>query len=173
MSGKRKAAIALVVVVAIGVTLRWWIHDAPRRDALDALARFHDALRDSGADYLDLLVIPAALRDRSIAEQREFLSKALHNEISPDGLQALRRQGTYGPLREVFPAEAETWSARAGVNADECVAFRLKRNGLRAEAVLVRPAPVNAESPNLQSGYRIVRINNVKQMEDAALPASE
>ena len=174
MSTKLKSLIALLVVASIAAAVFWWVHDAPRRDSLASLARLDSALHSSSrADLLDLIVIPAAVQGRTAPEQSEFLVKALNDEISPEGLAVLRKQGHYGPLRKLFPAEAETWARQAGVNPDECVAFKLERHGLRAEVVLLKPSTPNSQLSTHEAPYRIVRINNVKQMADINLFATE
>lgn len=162
--------IALLVVALMTIAACWWVHDTPRRQSLASLTRLDNALHSANrAGLLDLLVIPAAVQSRTAPEQSEFLVKALNEEISPEGLAALRKRGDYGPLRELFPAEAETWAKQAGVNPDECVAFKLERQGLRAEVVLVRPSIVNTQISTREPSYRIVRLNNVKQMADTNL----
>jgi len=105
-------------------------------------------------DLLQTVVLPAAVSGRTSAEQTEFLSKALRDEISAEGLAVLRREGKFGPLQELFPQEAATWAAQAGVKPEDCVAFRMERDSIRAEVVLVREG----------NTHRVVRCNNVKQM---------
>jgi hypothetical protein len=169
MRGKHKAGIVLVAVALLGAALSWWwVHDAPRRQSLASLARLDNALHSgSHAELLDLIALPAAVQGRTAPEQSEFLVKALNDEISPEGLAVLRKHGDYGPLRKLFPVEAETWAKQAGVNPDQCVAFKLDRHGLRAEVVLVPDSPL-APRPS-SPGFRIVRLNNVKQMADSNL----
>ncbi len=170
MSTKLKSLIALLVVVLIAATVYWWVHDAPRRESLASLARLDNALHSgSRAELLDLIVLPAAVQGRTAPEQSEFLVKALNDEISPEGLAVLRRRGEYGPLRKLFHAEAEAWATQAGVNPDECVAFKLDHNALRAEVVLVKPSTLHPQPSTGEAPYRIVRVNNVKQMADSNL----
>jgi hypothetical protein len=174
MKTKLTSTFALVLVALIAASLYWWIHDAPRRESLNSLTRLDTALHSANrAELLNLLVMPAAVRDRTAPEQSEFLTKALNDEISPEGLTILRKHGDYGSLREVFPAEAETWANQAGVDLDECVAFRLERNGLRAEVVLLKPSTLNVQPSTGEAPYRIVRVNNVKQMADSNLSTTE
>ena len=66
----------------------------------------------------------------------------------------------------MFPAEAEGWARQAGVNPDDCVAFKLDRNGLRAEVVLLKPSTLGSQSSTPEPSHRIVRVNNVKQMAE-------
>jgi hypothetical protein len=103
-----------------------------------------------------MVFIPVAIQDRTPAEQQEFLDKALKDEISPAGVLALKRHAEFGDLKSLFPNEAAAWCRRAGVNADDCVAFKMERAGIRAEVVLVREGQT----------YRVVRCNNVKQMAE-------
>lgn len=70
------------------------------------------------------------------------------------GLAVLQREGEFGTLSDLFPAEASTWAEQAGVKPEDCVAFKLDNNGSRSEVVLVR----NNEN------FHIVRCNNVKQL---------
>ena len=140
-----------------------------RRIALIALQRLDSALgAHDTASILDAVKIPAALRDRTFTEQAEFISKALRDELSPEGLAVLRREGEFGALRELFPQEAEAWASQANVRAEDCVAFKAERNRLRVEVVLAKPSPL---APQLAAGgtlYRIVRCNNVKQLAAVA-----
>jgi hypothetical protein len=175
MKTKLQAVFAFLLLALLAFAAYRWVHDAPRRESLASLRRLDEALRSGNrAELLKLLVIPAAIQNRTAPEQSEFLARALHDEISPPGLTALEKDGEYGPLKELFPAEAGSWASQAGVNPDDCVAFKLKRNGLCAEVVLLKPlarntAPRQNEAPaghlpGPKQGYRIVRINNVKQM---------
>jgi hypothetical protein len=164
----RPFLFALAAVALLATAVCWWVHDAPRRQSLASLARLDNALHSANrAELLDLIVLPAAVRDRTAPEQSEFLAKALNDEISPAGLAALKQHGTYGPLKKLFPAEAEGWAQQAGVNPDDCVAFKLDRHGLRAEVVLVRSAEFGVRNAKGQTEYRVLRLNNVKQMADS------
>jgi hypothetical protein len=157
-----------LLVVLAALTAYWWVQDAPRRQSLASLTRLNAALHSADrTGLLGLVVIPAAVQTRTAPEQSEFLVKALNHEISPEGLAVLRRDGAYGPLKEVFPTEAEGWASQAGVSVEDCVAFRMERHGLRAEVVLVKPSTLNAQPSTSEQSYRIVRLNNVKQMDDA------
>jgi hypothetical protein len=166
-------------MVALGVALAagafWWLHwkrEAPRRASLEALAQLDTNLRTGSAEeLLNLLVLPQALASRTRAEQTDFLRKVLRDEISPEGIEALRQHGTFGPLREVFPQEAEGWAHQAGVKPEDCVAFKLERsNAFRAEVVLVMPSTAAAQP---STPFRILRCNNVKELADYARRRSE
>lgn len=56
---------------------------------------------------------------------------------SPEGVAATRKNGRFGLLREVFPADADAWAKAFAVDADDCVAFKMERGALRAELVLI------------------------------------
>ncbi len=162
--------ITLLVVALLATAVWWWVHDAPRRESLASLVRLDNALHSgSRAELLDLIVLPAAVQGRTAPEQTEFLVKALNDEVSPEGLAVLRKRGDYGPLRKLFPAEAETWAKQAGVNPEDCVAFKLDRNALRAEVVLVKPSTLNSQPSTGGAPYRILRLNNVKQLAETNL----
>lgn len=161
MNTRRPVALLILLVVGAGVATYCWKQGEPRRNSIQTLRQFDRVLSfGGGAPLLDLILQPTALQGRTLAEQSEFLVKALRDEISVEGLAVLQRDGDYGSLTNIFPAEAKTWSNQAGVNAEDCVALKLERNGLRAEVVLVRIADSNNQIANL----RIVRCNNVKQL---------
>jgi hypothetical protein len=174
MSGKVKSGGVLLLLALAGAAVCWWVHDAPRRTSLDCLARLDTALHSGNrAELLDLVVMPAAVQDESWAEQLEFLGKALGDEISPAGLAVLKRHATYGPLKELFPAEAVRWASQARVDPDDCVAFKLERHGQRAEVVLVKLATPKPQPLGPPLFYQVVRLNNVKQMADSTLLTTE
>ena len=171
-----KSRLLLVAALAVGLGgLVWyglWQKGSPRRASLAALEQFDSNLRSgSVVALLDQIALPSALAARTPAEQAEFITKALRDEISPEGLALLKRDGRFGPLTNLFPAEAQSWAARAAVKPEDCVAFRLDRtNAPRAEVVLVRvpdspPAtgqpPLAPRSSSLPP-YRLVRVNNVR-----------
>lgn len=171
---KVRTGVVLLVVALLGAAGYWWVHDAPRRASLASLTRLDAALHSgSRGELLDLVIIPATVRGRSAPEQSEFLTKVLNNEISPEGLAVLRQRGDYGPLKKLFPAEAETWCTQAGVHPDDCVAFKLERKGLRAEVVLLKPSNFESEATHGKAPYRIVRVNNVKQLADLNIANTE
>lgn len=146
--------IGLFLIVAVVVWLRWKGAE-PRRFALQALGQLDRALHTGNSpDLLTLICTPAAIQGRTAAEQSQFLTKALADEISPEGLAVLQREGAFGPLTNIFPAEAEMWTKQASVKPEDCVAFKMERAGIRAEVVLLREGQT----------FRIVRCNNVKQM---------
>lgn len=146
------AALAVLVFVA------YFTHrqGRPRREAISALEHLQQSIvGNSPGQLLHRLILPTALRDRTTTEQADFLRKALADEISIEGIETLAREGRFGPLKEIFPDEAEAWAAGGGVPTTDCVAFRLDRVGFRAEVVLVK----------FGQGYRILRCNDVKALE--------
>ncbi len=112
---------------------------------------------------------PLRSRAGPAPEQAEFLTKALADEISPEGLAVLQREGSFGPLATVFAAEAEGWAKQGGVKVEDCVAFKLERNGLRAEVVLAAGTPLAPRLSPLATSMRILRCNNVKQLALSSL----
>ena len=157
----------LVLLAAVLSVLFWvhWQHDAPRRSSLQTLEQLRTALNSPVSDsLLDLIVMPAAMQGRTASEQTEFISKALHDEISVEGLAVLKKQGAFGPLEQVFPNEGKAWADQAGVKPEDCVAFKLERNDLRAEVVLAKLSTLNSQPSTRTASYRIVRCNNVKQL---------
>ena len=145
-----------IVVLAIGVwAVVGYRQGAPRRDSLVAVAALNQALAATNhAGLLDHIHLPVAAAGRSPAEQQQWLVAALQDELSAEGLAELRRHAQFGPLATVFPAEAQPWAEAARVRVEDCVAFRMERDGVRAEVVL-------HQTPE---GFRIVRCNNVRQM---------
>ena len=141
-------------MVVVFVVVRQPAVPTPREKAAAALDRLDGALKSAdGKALLDTLAVPAAVRERTTAEQNEFVRKALADELSAEGIRVLAREGQFGPLAVVFSNEAERWAGAAGVSVAECVAFRLAKNGVVAEvAVATNGTP------------RVIRCNNVKQM---------
>ena len=162
-SVKKKATLALcaiVIVLAVCIWIRWK-HDEPRRKSLETLRAFQFALESQQVEVvLERLVLPQALKLRTPPEQFEFLSKVMHEEISTDGLNALRSKAQFGPLLELFPLEAAVWASQAGVRPQDCVAFKATQSGIDTEVVL----HVH------EKACRIVRCNNVKQLAVASKP---
>ena len=70
----------------------------------------------------------------------------------PKGLRSYgMKEGLFGPLQEMFPQEAAAWAAQAGVKVEDCVAFKLEQNGLRAEVVLKLSSIEHPESASLSA----------------------
>ncbi len=161
--------VLMVLLIGVCAWLRWK-QDAPRRVSLAALQHFGAALDSvDSASLLNHLILPSAISGRTVPEQVEFITKALRDEISPEGIEVLRKRGQFGPLKDLFPTEADGWAKQAGVRVEDCVAFKMERNGLRCEVVLAHESgiqhPVSSiPHPVNHPVYRIVRCNNVKQM---------
>ena len=160
-----------MLLVGVG-SLVWygqWRQDAPRRECLESLTQLESALKAGTPALLqDLVQLPAALQSRTPTERTEFLAKALRDEISDEGLAVLKKQGRFGPLTSLFPAEATAWATQAGVKPEDCFAFRLDRtNAPRAEVVLLKPSTLNAQP---STAFRLVRVNNVTQPPPATKP---
>lgn len=153
-TGRIVGILLLLSLLAVAAVL-WWKQGEIRRTSLSTLLAFEQALQTGhSADLLNLIIAPAAISGRTTAERVEFLTKALRDEISPEGLAVLQRQGEFGSLEKLFPKEGAAWAAQAGVQPTNCVAFKLEREVARAEVVLLREGET----------YRIVRCNNVKQL---------
>jgi hypothetical protein len=150
-----KTLVVLLLVVGSSFLWVFWKQGQSRRDSIKTLNAFSQSLnsRDPAA-LLDKIVLPQAIKGQTVAEQTDFLVKALHDEISPEGILALKHHAEFGSLKTIFPNEAADWCSQAGVNADDCVAFKMERAGIQAEIVLVH------EGQN----YRVVRCKDVKQM---------
>ena len=158
-----KISTVAVLVLAVGFLWFRWKQNEPQRLCLSALQNLHAALNSSGADtLLNFLVLPQAIQTKTTAEKIEFVRKALQDEISLAGLKVLQKEGAFGPLKEIFPAEANAWVTQAGVSVEDCVAFKLERSGLRTEVVLYRPSSINHQAS--AHAFRVVRMNNVKQL---------
>jgi len=139
----------------------WYFHhaDKPRRDAIQTLSVLSESLKAGDSTrLLQTVAMPATLRDRTPGEQFEFMAKALREEITPDGLALLQREGQFGTLTNLFPGEGILWAEQADVCPEDCVAFKFERNGLRTEVVLAKPSSLNSQPP---TPFQIVRCNNV------------
>lgn len=149
-----------ISLIMLGIWMGYrWQQDAPRRFCLKTLAELQTATVSGNPEgLLRQLVLPQALQGRTTAEQVEFITKVLRDEVSPAGIAYLKAHGTFGPLPQLFPAECERWSTQAGVDPGRCVAFKMQQRDLRTEVVLLRDG----------AGYRVVRCNNVVQLAAAA-----
>ena len=149
----------LVILTSLiaGMGVLVWQHVQPRRVAIIEVSKLADNLANNrGAELLDTILIPVAIQSRTPSEQEQFLAKALADEISSAGVESLKRHAKFGTLKAIFPIEAAAWCSQAGVNEDDCMAFRMERNGIRAEIVLVREG----------SNFRVLRCKDVKQMAE-------
>ena len=151
---KRFVVVAATALTVCGVFI-FWQHGQPRREALQEVSQLAGNLATHrGSELLKTVVMPAAIRTQTQGEQQEFIAKALADEISPEGVLALKQHAQFGLAKSIFPDEYASWCQQAGIDADNCVAFKMERAGIRAEILLVH------EGQN----YRVVRCNNVKQM---------
>jgi len=105
------------LVLTAGVV--WWrigvTHNTAKNRARDVLEQMNRALVSSdGKGLLKSICVPATIRDRTEMEQKEFVRKALADEVSAVGINVLAREGTFGPLAVVFSNEAvRGWAGRA------------------------------------------------------------
>jgi hypothetical protein len=128
-----------LLVLAAGFWALRWKQDEPRRLCFQRLQILDDALHSGNAHaLLSNIALPAALQNRTAAEQFDFLPKALHDEFSPEGLAVLGREAAFDPLKEIFPVESPNWAVQAGLKIQDCVDFKLERDGLRAEVPALR-----------------------------------
>ena len=152
------AALVLAAMLAVAALLLIPWHDGAggaRRAALQALTRFQSALDSPDPrPLLDTVVVIPALKTNSPAEQADFIRNALAQQVSSEGIAALAKHATFGPLYTVFPRQAARWAFLAGVPLTNCVAFRLQREGFAAEVVLCREG----------KSYKVMRCNNVRPL---------
>lgn len=149
----------LALIIGAGFTPTIWPRkESPRAKAHDAALRLvcAFAVRDM-AKVADLVRLPAFLAAKTSRERNELLSGILTEEISAEGLAELRSRGEFGPLRELFPAEATAWATAFSVHPEDCVAFKMHRDNIRAELVLL----------GRDERFVVLRCNNVKQMAPA------
>jgi thiol:disulfide interchange protein len=155
MKIRGRVIIVVATGLAVGAAVLLWQRGQPRREAVLTVSKLADALANQhGADLLNIVVLPTAIRSQTPGEQQEFLAKALSDEISPAGVLALKQYAQFGLAKSIFPDEYASWCQQAGVDADNCVGFKMERAGIRAEILLVH------EGQN----YRVVRCKDVKQM---------
>lgn len=153
-----KRTVVILVAGATGLGyLSWRYVHTPRRMALSSLSELERVLGLSSKSFsqdsdpiLNRVSIPEAFQRRSPREQAEFLRKALKDEVSPEGIAALKKQGRFGSLLEIFPEKGPIWAKQMGVDPMACVAFASGEIPMQAEVVL------------LTKGYKIVRCNNVR-----------
>lgn len=143
--------------MAAGIGLYFWssFNFATRETSLLVARQLSECIESGDLGRAkSLLKLPVSMGGKTSEEQERLMSDVLKAEVSQNGLLAINRHGRFGLLREVFPDEAEAWAKAFSVNADDCVAFSMQRNGLRAELVLW----------NNNGEFRVLRCNNVRQM---------
>ena len=155
---KRRLAFLSIATCILAVICLWeyqWRKSEPKRHCLAVLRQFQASLNSPDSDLLlKQVAIPQAVQGKTPQEQAEFLRKALKGEISEDGLRLMAKRGSFGPLSEIFPDDGTAWAKQAGVNPENCVAFRRDGQRFRTEVVL----EVQGQT------YRIVRCNNVNNL---------
>jgi len=150
---------AIVTAVALIVAVFFWLRQGRgnvRADVIGTLSRVAVALEAEDKEtVLKGISIPTSMRDRSADEQYRFIAAALDGEVSEAGLRILAKEGAFGSLTEIFPDEGSRWAAIAGVDPAACVAFKLERDGFRAEvAVATNGIP------------KVIRLNNIRRLAD-------
>jgi hypothetical protein len=150
-------AVAMFLLVAASA-LVWLQGTSPRSQAICTAFEFATAVqKDSFGSLEHLVYLPSVVSEQSGDERIRFLREVLSNEVSVAGIKALRTNGQFGPLRMIFPEQADRWAKLFQINAEDCVAFKMQRNGITAQLVLVKQ----------KNEFRILRCNNVKQMGDS------
>src|SRR4051794_36271019 len=93
----------LVGVLAIGAVsfMGWlkWKREEPKRSSVAAMHQFAVELQSNDPRFLDALVLPEPLRNRTSSEQIEFVAKSLRDEISEAGVLVLKDKGQFGSLK--------------------------------------------------------------------------
>lgn len=160
--GPRRVWVLVAVVLVVGLAALV-VHrqaSSERRQAARLLGRVVDSLAARSSDaLLELMVVPQVVAGKSTAEQAQWLRDVLREEVTAEGVAALRSKGKFGRLPEVFPESSSRWTEDSGVRPEDCLAWRMERGGITAEVVY-------ASSPQ---GFRFLRINNVAQMADPNL----
>jgi hypothetical protein len=149
--------IALTIIIpsllagGLWMLMRWSALRGPTVAAIE----FSRVVSSNDSSRLgDLTKLPAFLAVKTPTEQSKLLLELLASEISPEGTAKLIANGQFGSLKQIFPEEATDWAAASSVSPDDCVAFRMERQGIRAELVLLKSSET----------YLILRCNNVRQM---------
>src|SRR5258708_662932 len=100
---RRLVVVAATALTACGVLI-FWKHSQPRRIALQKVSKLADNLANHhGSELLEIVVMPAAVRSQTPAEQQQFIAKALADEISPEGVLALKQHAQFGLAKSIFP----------------------------------------------------------------------
>ncbi|HAO77800.1 MAG TPA: hypothetical protein DCQ92_02270, partial [Verrucomicrobia subdivision 3 bacterium] len=80
----QRVLIITAIILALGGAFLFWQHNIPRKAALQAISKLASNLANPhGLELLDTVLIPVAVQSRTQAEQQEFITKALADEISP------------------------------------------------------------------------------------------
>ena len=149
----KATTVFLSILICLILSGIWLARARAKMQAVDAGIAFAQLveLRDS-AKVESLMVIPPSLVEKTPLERKALIFELLTSEISSEGAKQIASKGQFGPLKDVFPNDAAQWAA--GVPIDDCVAFRMEREGIRAELVLLKSA----------DKHLVLRCNNVRQM---------
>lgn len=155
LSRSRVTLGLLVIILLATVAAFLWSAGNTKRSSLKTLSNLERVVNgDNQLVLQSMVILPETARNKSQAEADQWLRDVLRDEISKAGIRELKRSARFGSLTEIFPETATVWAEAAGRPPDECFAFRMERNGVTAEVVIVPDA----------NGFRISRCNNVKQM---------
>lgn len=145
--------VAGFVVASIIVVFFVREHQRPKREAIAVLQQLEQMVRaDSTAQIERVIVVPEVVRDRSPSEKARLLREIFQNEVTTEGIESLRKVGTWGPLLDVFPDEAGRWTESTGIDPARCMALRNDGPDFRSEVVLV----------NDDNQLRVLRCNDVR-----------
>jgi len=128
-----------------------------RKDADKILYNLSHQIAESDQEMiLKSVLVPKSMESRTPQEQGNLLIRNLKGEVSYEGIQLLLAKGKFGPLIEIFPQKGPKWARTAGVDSEQCVAYRLDKDNATAEVVFVKE----------NDQYKIVRCNDVKRVAD-------
>ncbi|MBN2563472.1 MAG: hypothetical protein JXQ75_21345 [Phycisphaerae bacterium] len=105
------AVAGAMLLLLSGMLLYVWFGNRardPRLCATDVLVQLDKAIREpANSERLPAqIVLPPSVATRTIAEQVDFARKALRDEISHEGIEALRQHAQFGQALDVFPDQA-------------------------------------------------------------------
>jgi hypothetical protein len=90
----RRGRVIFIIATALAASAFYlfWQQGQPRWVALQSISRLASNLETPhGCELLDTVLMPVAVRSQTPAEHQEFIAKALHDEISPEGVLANSR----------------------------------------------------------------------------------
>lgn len=156
----KRPAIYLLFAVALAMMVWLGLGHIRRAKAGGFATRFTDALNSrASAELRRLVYSPPFLNDKSAVERDLLILDLLATEVSAEGMAILIRDGDFGSVLKLFPAEALGWCQAFGVKAADCDAFRLQRGEFTAELVLHRQS---------DASYRVLRCNDIRQLANPA-----
>jgi len=153
----RRSKLIIAVIVAFLLAVGSWLlirHNARVAPSTVALEFCRRVESGDASRIREMTKIPAFLSEKTPQEQEHLLLELLSSEISSEGTRKLTSDGQFGSLSDIFPDDADSWAKSFGVSPNDCVAFRMEREGIRAELVLFKS----------NGQYLILRCNNVRQM---------